>query len=32
MKSIRLVCRKYDGELDIRTEGGMFTVNIVFMK
>lgn len=32
MKSIRLVCRKYDGELDIRTVGGMFTVNIVFMK
>ncbi len=32
MKSIRLICRKYDGEFEIKTTGGMFEVNIIFMR
>ena len=32
MKSVRLICRKYDGEFDIKTSGGMFETNIVFMR
>lgn len=29
-KSIKRICSKYDGELDIRAENGVFNVNILF--
>lgn len=32
MRSIRLICDRYDGEFEIKTNGGMFEVNIVFMR
>lgn len=31
MRSVRLICNRYDGEFEIKTSGGMFEVNIVFM-
>ena len=31
MKSIRLVCKKYNGEMTVTARDGMFDVNIVFM-
>lgn len=30
MRSVRRICDKYDGDLVIRTEGGVFNVNILF--
>lgn len=32
MKSVRLICRKYDAELIIDDDGGVFTVKIIFMR
>lgn len=30
MKSIQLICDKYDGEMTIETHGGIFNLNIIF--
>lgn len=32
MRSVRLICKQYAGELDIRLSGGMFNVGIVFIR
>ena len=31
MKSIKLVCKKYNGEMTVNAENGMFDLSIVFM-
>lgn len=32
MKSVRLICKKYDAELILNDDNGVFTVKIVFMQ
>lgn len=32
LKSIRLICRKYDAEFSVRAEAGLFELGIVFLK
>ena len=30
MKSVRMICRKYNGEMTIKADGGAFNLNMIF--